>query len=133
MASTTLGRKVLLIDDDPVVITLYAALFRNSGCDVDTAADGEEGLVRLLQYRPDAVLLDLAMPKVNGLEWLRRVHADGAGPVPPIVILTSSDLSLTGQAARNAGATEVLSKFRVDPDSVVQTVLSIVSKSAANA
>jgi len=126
-------RKVLLIDDDPVVISLYAALFRDSGFDVDTACDGEEGLVRLVERRPDAVLLDLAMPKVNGLEWLRRVHADGAESVPPIVILTSSELRLTAQAALDAGAIEVLSKFKVDPNQVVDTVIAILSRQAANA
>ena len=122
--------KVLLIDDDPVVISLYTALFRHSGYDVDTASDGEEGLTRLAQSRPDAVVLDLQMPKVNGLEWLLHARADLGRATPPIVILTTSEIGVTMQAARHAGATEVLSKYRSNPDQVVDTVVALLGKTS---
>lgn len=126
------SKKVLLIDDDPVVISLYTALFRHNGCEVVSAADGDEGLTCLRRSAPDAVLLDLAMPKVNGLEWLRRVRAEQPHSAVPVLILTTSELGLTAQAAKNAGAVAVLSKYRFDPDKVVAAVMAALDGSAAS-
>ena len=122
--------KILVIDDDPVVVSLYTALFQHSGYEVDTAADGEEGLAVLHRYRPDAVVLDLQMPKVNGLEWLLHARADFGRSCPPIVILTTSELEVTKQAALKVGATEVLSKYRSNPDQVVEAVVALLSRAA---
>jgi len=120
--------KVLLVDDDPVVVSLYTALFQHNGYEVDAAADGEEGLAVLHRCRPDAVVLDLQMPKVNGLEWLLHARADFGKSTPPIVILTTSELDMTRQAALRAGATEVLSKYRANPDQVVDTVVALLGR-----
>ena len=127
MADAARAKKILLIDDDPVVISLYTALFRHNGFQVESASDGEEGLERLRASAPDAVVLDLSMPKVNGLQWLQAVRADGRHEKIPIVILTTSELGLTAQAAKNAGALAVLSKFRADPDKVVESVVAALT------
>lgn len=120
-------RSVLLLDDDPVVISLYTAMFRHHGYEVLSAADGESGLECLQRRRPDAVLLDLGMPRLDGLAWLRRVRADPQYRNLPVVILTSGALDVQIRAAQEGAAACVLSKHRSDPDEVVSWVVAAMT------
>jgi two-component system, OmpR family, KDP operon response regulator KdpE len=123
----SLSKKVLLIDDDPVVVSLYRALFRHNGFEVIAAHDGAEGLELLRMTHPDAVLLDLSMPQIDGLEWLRTVRADSRYSKVPIVVLTMRrDRQL--ELARESGATTVLSKLQVNPDEVVATIVAVLDE-----
>jgi CheY-like chemotaxis protein len=115
-------KKVLLIDDDPVVIAVYAALFEGGGYEVHTADDGEAGLAALYQHRPDAVLLDLSMPKLNGIQWLNKVRSDARFSHIPVVIFTAGAISWQLQAARNSDAVFVLPKTGTDPRKVVEAL-----------
>ncbi len=117
-----MGKKVLLIDDDPVVTSVYASLFEAAGYDVKVADDGETGLAALYQHRPDAVLLDLSMPKLNGIQWMQKVRADNRFAKLPIVIFTAGQIGWQLNAARNSDATFILSKKGADPQKVVDAV-----------
>ncbi len=116
-------KKILLIDDDPVVVSLYTALFRHHGFDVDAAHDGEAGLALLPTSNPDAVVLDLGLPKVGGIEWLYAIRADARFATIPIVILTASQHDWQLRAAQNTDATYVLRKQGTTPDEVVDSVM----------
>lgn len=122
-------KRILLIDDDPVVISLYTALFQHSGYEVDSAADGEMGLASLARRRPDAVLLDLSMPKLNGIDWLCVVRSDERFAKLPIVILTASDTQMP--AAKHSDALFVLTKKGTTPDAVVESVTLSIRDTAA--
>ena len=121
--------KVLLIDDDPVVAGVYECIFSTVGFEVEVAADGEEGLAAVQQHRPDAVLLDLDMPKVNGLQWLERVRRDARFKRLPVIVFTAAAISWQVSAARNADVTLVLSKKQCDPGKVVQAITDAVTDS----
>jgi DNA-binding response OmpR family regulator len=87
--------KVLVVEDDPAIALVLARLLERSGCVVDQAADGLSALEHFDRDRPDLVLLDLALPDVDGWEVLR--HIRGAGPVPVVVVTSyvhSRDRSL---------------------------------------
>ncbi|MDO8537089.1 MAG: response regulator, partial [bacterium] len=60
--------KILLIEDDPLMIRMYQRKLLSDGYEVETAINGEEGLVKVRSARPDLVLLDIMMPKLNGLQ-----------------------------------------------------------------
>jgi len=85
--------KLLVVDDEKdVVDTLHKRLTRE-GYDVVTAFDGEEALVKVKQENPDAVLLDLVMPKVNGFEVLKQIReVHNHKWIPVIIITAQSDL-----------------------------------------
>ena len=79
--------KILVVDDDPNISDLLKVYFENEGYDVKTAADGAEGLSFFKIFEPDLVLLDIEMPKIDGISLakeLRKLHKD-----VPIVFLTS--------------------------------------------
>lgn len=119
--------RVLLIDDDPVVTGVYGALFTAAGFAVSTAEDGETGLAAIQRERPDAVLLDLSMPKLNGLQWLDQVRRDRRFGKLPVVIFTAGSVAWQLAAARNSDATMVLSKRAADPQKVVAAVNTAIA------
>jgi DNA-binding response OmpR family regulator len=67
--------KVLVIDDDEMVLALAQSILREEGYQTLTTADGPQGITIYKEQRPDLVLLDLALPSMNGLEVLRRIRS----------------------------------------------------------
>ena len=90
------GKLILLVEDDPdhELLTIRALKKSNIANDVRVARDGEEAINMILGdegLRPQVVLLDLKLPKLDGLEVLRRIRENDATRMLPIVVLTSSD------------------------------------------
>ena len=88
-------KKVLLIiEDDLVLARMYQTLLQNHGYDAKIAPDGEEGLKTALEIHPDLVLLDIRMPKMDGMTVMRHLRADEWGKTAPIIILTTLGIIL---------------------------------------
>ena len=90
------GKLILLVEDDPdhELLTIRALKKSNIANDVRVARDGEEAINMILgdeELRPQVILLDLKLPKLDGLEVLRRIRENEATRMLPIVVLTSSD------------------------------------------
>jgi two-component system response regulator PrrA len=84
----TLASRILVVDDDEGVTSTFARMLRLEGFDVRTALNGEMGLREASQSRPDAIILDLRMPLVDGLRFLRRLRADNEQRDVPVAIVT---------------------------------------------
>jgi DNA-binding response OmpR family regulator len=84
----TFSGRILVVDDDEGVTTTFARMLRLEGFDVRTALNGETGLLEASQSRPDAIILDLRMPLVDGLRFLRRLRADNKQRDVPVAIVT---------------------------------------------
>ena len=84
----TLAGRILVVDDDEGVTTTFARMLRIEGFDVRTALNGELGLREASQCRPDAIILDLRMPLIDGLRFLRRLRADNEQRNVPVAIVT---------------------------------------------
>jgi len=84
----TLAGRILVVDDDEGVTTTFARMLRLEGFDVRTALNGEMGLLEASKSRPDAIILDLRMPLVDGLRFLRRLRADNEQHDVPVAIVT---------------------------------------------
>ncbi|MBN2022326.1 MAG: response regulator [Pirellulales bacterium] len=104
------GARVLVVDDTALNVAILADELRDRGCDVLTAASGEEALRVCGAERPDVILLDVMMPDVDGIEVCRRLKADPATQSIPVLLLTC----LTGKqsiiAGLDAGADDYISK-----------------------
>jgi DNA-binding response OmpR family regulator len=102
-------KRVLVIDDDLPLRGMLAAALRQHGFQVLLAGDGEEGQRALNIHNPDVILLDLAMPKVNGWDFLQRLQETGhIGRVPIIVV--SAHLRVEPQAVLQMGVSAILPK-----------------------
>jgi len=116
--------KLLIIDDDPIIRRIYRDHFRAVGFDIAEAADGDEGLATFDTFAPHVVLLDLKMPKLDGLGWLRELRGSKRKQVP-VVVLTSAE-RVQQSAARDADAIYVMRKDSAEPRVVVEAVLTAV-------
>ena len=114
--------KVLIIEDNVTVTTLYRNMLRTAGFTVETAADGATGLAAVSSFRPDVVLLDLMLPAVDGLSVLRTLRADPEWAALPIVVFSNSYSGQRLNEVWDAGATQVLAKASSTPKQVVEAV-----------
>src|SRR5690349_5872283 len=105
--------RVLVVDDEPMVRKTLGQVLTDEGYVVDLAVDGETALERVHAARPDAILLDLMMPGMNGRQFLQALREEPAYAMVPVMIMTA----VHGLAANLAtlGASEVVEKpFDVD-------------------
>ncbi|MFI6077363.1 response regulator transcription factor [Actinoplanes sp. NPDC051343] len=100
--------RVLVVDDDTAVRDSLARTLRFEGHEVDTAGDGLQALAAVEAAEPDAMILDVSMPKMDGLETCRQLRATGA--VLPILMLTARDSVGDRVAGLDAGADDYLVK-----------------------
>jgi CheY-like chemotaxis protein len=122
--SPTPAARLLAIDDQQVILDLISAMGQSLGYEVRTAASGEEGLRLAEQETFDAVLTDLALPRLSGLEVARQISR--LRPGVPIILVTGWATELKPEELAAAGITEVLYKpFRIDQlTSVVRSVVA---------
>jgi class 3 adenylate cyclase len=102
--------RILIVDDNPTNVKVIQTRLVAEGYDVVTAADGEEGLAAARRDTPDLILLDVMMPKLDGLEVCRRLRADPAFPFTPIILVTAMGDPKDVIAGLEAGGDEYLTK-----------------------
>lgn len=102
--------RVLAIDDNPYALQTIEGALAGTGYDVETARSGLEGLERAAAQPPDAVLLDLLMPGIDGLEVLRRIRQDDVLSEVPVIVITSADERAARLDALRGGADDFLAK-----------------------
>ena len=120
--------KVLLVEDDPLMVRMYQRKLLSDNYDVGVAVNGEEGLVKIRSFRPDLILLDIMMPKLNGLEVLERMKADPTVAHIPVIILTNLGGSQDDvDRGLELGAVAYLVKSAYRPDEVVKKVKEVLA------
>jgi two-component system alkaline phosphatase synthesis response regulator PhoP len=83
-------KKILVVDDEPNIVKTVESRLKASGYDVVAAYDGEECLDKVHQEKPDLIILDLMLPKLNGHEIHKKLKADNEYKDIPVVMLTAS-------------------------------------------
>lgn len=97
-------KRVLVIDDNRLIRVLIEASIRSLECEIFEATDGEEGISAVYVCRPDLILLDVVMPKLDGFEVLARLREDPDAPKCPIAMLTTAASEADHEQARVHGA-----------------------------
>jgi DNA-binding response OmpR family regulator len=118
---------VLVVDDDPVIQKLLQVNFEMEGYNVVTASDGAEGLERARSEHPDIVILDVMMPKMNGLEVASILKSDSATAGIPIILLSAKAQEADVQAGRQTGADDYVTK-PFDPLELLERVARLVGE-----
>lgn len=112
-------RKILIIDDECDLADVLALRLRAAGdFEVATAMDGQEGMEKTASFKPDIILLDIAMPKMDGWEFCRRLRADPATRNIPVVIMTAWLSNAVHKEAASARFSRLLFK-PFDPNELV--------------
>jgi len=116
-------KKILIVDDDLYIRDLYEEVFKDAGYEVTTAGDGQEGLARLKEGGFDATLLDVMMPKLDGLGVLGSLQTEKPTAVNgPIILLTNLAHDPVIQEALQKGAAGYLIKTDITPDILLEKV-----------
>ncbi|OGM54300.1 hypothetical protein A3E15_00675, partial [Candidatus Woesebacteria bacterium RIFCSPHIGHO2_12_FULL_42_9] len=102
--------KILIIEDDPLMSRMYQKIFSFEGYEVDVAEDGEDGLAKVRSWGPNLILLDIMMPKMNGMEVLERLKSDPTTKKLPVVILTNLAGQKDAETAMGKGAVKYIVK-----------------------
>jgi chemosensory pili system protein ChpA (sensor histidine kinase/response regulator) len=113
---------VLVVDDHPVAREPLAKLLRYEGYDAICAGNGVEALESMSLSRPDLILLDVMMPKMNGLDFLAHVRADARFRDIPVIALTGSMDPKQIRRLHALGVVEVLTKARFTVEELLQHV-----------
>ena len=113
---------LLLIEDDKILLDMYQKLLSNHGYDVHTAMDGEDGLKKALQDHPDLILLDIRMPKMDGLTVLKYLRDDEWGKEVPVFMLTNLDDSKSISEAMNFRVERFLIKSDWKPKEIINEI-----------
>ena len=82
--------KILVVDDEPDIVRMVSKILENQGHTVVNGGDGEQALAQLAEHKPDLVLLDLHLPKLDGFEVCRRIKADPATRQTPVIMMTAA-------------------------------------------
>jgi two-component system, OmpR family, response regulator MprA len=123
-------RRILIVDDEPAVREALQRSLAFEGYDTEVAVDGADALEKAIAYRPDLVVLDIQMPRVDGLTAARRMR--GAGTTTPILMLTARDTVGDRVTGLDAGADDYLVK-PFDLDELFARVRALLRRSSYTA
>ena len=123
---------ILVVDDDPVIQKLLSVNFEMEGYRVVTAGDGEEGLQKVANDRPDIILLDVMMPRMDGVEVVRRLKGDDATAAIPVILLSAKAQANDISGGLDAGADDYITK-PFDPLELLDKVAALLGPAAPEA
>jgi two-component system cell cycle response regulator DivK len=104
------AKTILYIEDNEMNRKIVRDLLKRTKYALVEAHDGEAGVAKALEVRPDLILMDIQLPKISGLEATKRLRAEAATATTPIIAITSFALSGDDLKAKEAGATAYLAK-----------------------
>lgn len=103
-------KRVLIVDDDTELISVMRIYFQRSGFDAETADSGRKALKLFDSFKPDAMILDILMPKMDGVKVCKAIRADKGNLTMPIIALTGFHKEKTKREILDAGANLYLTK-----------------------
>ena len=117
---------ILIVEDDPLVQKFYTILFKEEHYTIHLAADGVEGVAKAKEITPDIVLMDIMMPRKNGIDALKDIKADPKLTHIPVVMLTNFGEQEFVKQSTEAGASAFIIKADVSPRQLISEVRKYV-------
>lgn len=103
-------RKILLVDDSETILQMEQMILAKSAYELITARDGEEGVAKALKNKPDLILMDVVMPKMDGFEAVRHLRENKQTSTVPIVMVTSKAEAESMEAGYVSGCNDYIIK-----------------------
>ncbi len=120
-------KKILIIEDDKFLRKLMGQKLINEGYNVLEASDGEEGLTKAKNDKPDLVLLDLVLPGINGFEVLSRMKKEPALSQVPVIILSNLGQKEEMGKGLKLGAVDYLIKAHFTPGEIIEKIKAFLN------
>ncbi len=123
-----MARKILIIEDEDILCDILSSKLKSEGYEISSAKDGESGLEKIKRLKPDLVLLDIIMPKMNGFFVLEQKTLDATIAKIPVIIISNSGQPVEIERAKTLGAKDWLIKADFDPEQVIDKVIQQIGK-----
>lgn len=120
--------KILLIEDDPFLLSMYATKFELEGFEIISADDGEKALKTAGKEKPDIILLDVLLPKMDGFEVLKELKKNEETKAAPVILLTNLSQRDDVEKGLALGAVDYLIKAHFMPTEVVEKIKKILAE-----
>ena len=121
-------QKILLIEDDKMLLEMYTAKFTREGFEIATAENGSDGLKVARDMKPDMILLDIIMPKLDGFATLKEIRKDENIKNVPVILLTNLGQDQDIQKGKDLGADDYFVKANHTPTEIVEKVQELLKK-----
>lgn len=118
--------KVLIAEDDQTLRSAYKTKLTLEGMEVEVAVDGEEALQKANEWNPDVILLDLMMPKMSGVDFLKAYDVKIAHPNVKVIVFTNLATSESVSEVMGLGASRYLPKASTTPNAIVEEIKDII-------
>ncbi len=141
MRNTETAKKVLIVDDEPAVVSYLEMLLRDHGYETRSAANGQEALDLVRRERPDLVTLDVSMPEASGTRFYREIRGDAGLAGIPVVIITA----VTGYGGDPYGYEKFIRSRKmvpppdgffpkpIEPEKLLQAIADLLATAGAGA
>ena len=121
-------KKILIIEDEEIILELLQRKLAKEGYEVSVAGDGEEGLKVMKEVKPHLILLDIVMPKMGGFEVMEEMQKDPELKEIPVIVVSNSGQPVEIDRAQALGAKDWLIKTTFDPQEVIDKVVKQIGK-----
>ena len=121
--------KILVVDDEVYIVHILDFSLGMEGYEVVTALDGEEALAKAVEHKPDLVVLDIMMPKMDGYETCKRLKAQDVTKTIPVILLSAKGRNVDQKLGFEVGAEEYITK-PFSPRKLVERINSILNNGA---
>jgi len=118
--------KILIIEDDKFLRELITRKLTDEGFSIIEAVDGEDGLKKIKESKPDLVLLDLILPSIDGFEVLSKIKADASIASIPIIILSNLGQKEEVEKGLDMGAVDYLIKAHFTPGEIIEKIKNVL-------
>lgn len=122
------GKVILLVDDDLTLREMYDERLKSEGFEIVQASNGEEAIAKAHELKPNVILLDVMMPKINGFDVLKQLKEDPDTKEIPVIILTALIQDVDKAQGKKLGAAEYIVKSETMPGDVIAKIKSVMVK-----
>jgi len=119
-------KTILLIEDDPFLIDIYTTKLKESGFKVEVATNGEEGIIKAQETKPNLIVLDIVLPQIDGWEILKEIKANPNLKKIPVVILSNLGQKSEVEKGIKLGAVKYLIKAHFTPSEVIEEIKKVL-------
>ena len=120
--------KILVVEDETFLVKIYAVKLKKEGFEVSIANDGEEAVKMAASVKPDLILLDLILPKMNGFEALEKIRANPDNKKTPVIVLSNLGQEEDIKRAETLGADDYLVKANFSIQDIVAKIRETLDK-----
>jgi len=119
-------KTILLIEDDPFLIDIYTTKLEERGFKVEIATNGEEGIIKAQETKPNLIVLDIVLPQIDGWEILKEIKANPNLKKIPVVILSNLGQKSEVEKGIKLGAVKYLIKAHFTPSEVIEEIKKVL-------